>query len=45
MRSRDVTSLMRLVPGVRYEDNVEAIGDSFGTDSRMSADSGVTGTR
>ena len=31
VRSRDVTSLMRLVPGVRYEDNVEAMGDSFGT--------------
>ncbi len=31
VRSRDVTSLLRLVPGVRYEDNVEAMGDSFGT--------------
>ena len=26
-----MTSLLRLVPGVRYEDNVEAMGDSFGT--------------
>ena len=31
VRARDVTSLLRLVPGVRYEDNVEAMGDSFGT--------------
>jgi len=31
VRSRDVTALMRLVPGVRYEDSVEAMGDSFGT--------------
>ena len=31
VRSRDVTSLMRLVPGVRFEDNVEAMGESFGT--------------
>ena len=31
VRSRDVTSLMRLVPGIRFEDNVEAMGESFGT--------------
>src|SRR5688572_15183247 len=31
VKARDVTSLMRLLPGVRYEDNVEALGDSFGT--------------
>ena len=31
VRSRDVTALMRLVPGVRFEDNVEAMGESFGT--------------
>jgi hypothetical protein len=31
VKARDVTSLLRLLPGVRYEDNVEALGDSFGT--------------
>jgi carboxypeptidase family protein/TonB-dependent receptor-like protein len=31
-KARDVTSLMRLVPGVRYQDSVDALGDSFGTD-------------
>jgi Carboxypeptidase regulatory-like domain/TonB-dependent Receptor Plug Domain len=31
VKARDVTSLMRILPGVRYEDNVEALGDSFGT--------------
>jgi len=30
-KGRDVTSLMRLVPGVRYEDTVESLGESFGT--------------
>jgi hypothetical protein len=31
VKGRDVTSLMRLVPGVRYEDTVESQGESFGT--------------
>ena len=31
VRSRDVTALMRLMPGIRFEDNVEAMGESFGT--------------
>jgi hypothetical protein len=31
VKGRDVTSLMRLVPGVRYEDTVESLGESFGT--------------
>jgi hypothetical protein len=30
-KGRDVTSLMRLIPGVRYEDTVESLGESFGT--------------
>ncbi len=31
VKGRDVTSLLRLVPGVRYEDTVESLGESFGT--------------
>ena len=31
VKGRDVTTLMRLVPGVRYEDTVESLGESFGT--------------
>jgi hypothetical protein len=31
VKGRDVTSLMRLMPGVRYEDTVESLGESFGT--------------
>jgi hypothetical protein len=31
VKGRDVTSLMRLVPGVRYEDTVDSMGESFGT--------------
>jgi hypothetical protein len=31
VRSRDVTQLLRLVPGVRYEETTESLGDSFGT--------------
>jgi hypothetical protein len=31
VKGRDVTSLMRLLPGVRYEDTVESMGESFGT--------------
>lgn len=31
VKARDVTQLLRLVPGVRYEDSVDALGDSFGT--------------
>jgi hypothetical protein len=30
-KGRDVMSLLRLVPGVRYEDDIEAMGDSFGS--------------
>src|SRR5207245_4537629 len=30
-RARDVTSMMRLAPGVRYEATVESLGGSFGT--------------
>jgi hypothetical protein len=30
-KGRDVTTLMRLVPGVRYEDTVDSLGESFGT--------------
>src|SRR5262245_59841186 len=30
-KGRDVTTLMRLAPGVRYEDTVESLGESFGT--------------
>jgi hypothetical protein len=30
-RARDVVSMLRLLPGVRYEDNIEAIGEDFGT--------------
>lgn len=29
---RDVTSIMRLLPGVRYEQTVDSLGMSFGTD-------------
>jgi hypothetical protein len=29
---RDVTSIMRLLPGVRYENTVDSLGMSFGTD-------------
>jgi hypothetical protein len=31
VKGRDVTSMMRLVPGVRYEDTAESLGESFGT--------------
>src|SRR4029078_2144412 len=31
VKGRDVTSLMRLMPGVRYEDTVDSLGESFGT--------------
>jgi carboxypeptidase family protein len=30
-KGRDVMSLLRLIPGVRYESEVDAMGDSFGT--------------
>jgi Carboxypeptidase regulatory-like domain/TonB-dependent Receptor Plug Domain len=30
-KGRDVMSLLRLLPGVRYENEVDAMGDSFGT--------------
>jgi hypothetical protein len=30
-KGRDVMSLLRLLPGVKYENDVEAMGDSFGT--------------
>src|SRR6266536_1993383 len=30
-KGRDVVSLLRLLPGVHYEDDIEAIGDSFGS--------------
>src|SRR6266446_8410961 len=30
-KGRDVTTLMRLAPGVRYEDTVDSLGESFGT--------------
>ncbi len=30
-RGRDVMSLLRLLPGVRYEDDIEAMGESFGS--------------
>ena len=31
VKGRDVTTLLRLAPGVRYEDTVESLGESFGT--------------
>jgi hypothetical protein len=31
-KGRDVMSLLRLLPGVRYQNEVEAMGDSFGTE-------------
>lgn len=31
VKARDVTTLMRLLPGVRYEETTESLGDSFGT--------------
>jgi carboxypeptidase family protein/TonB-dependent receptor-like protein len=31
VKGRDVTSLLRLLPGVRYEDTVDSLGESFGT--------------
>jgi hypothetical protein len=30
-KGRDVVSLLRLLPGVRYEDDIEAMGESFGS--------------
>ncbi|MPY89165.1 MAG: TonB-dependent receptor plug domain-containing protein [Luteitalea sp.] len=30
-KGRDVMTLLRLLPGVRYEDDIEAMGDSFGS--------------
>jgi hypothetical protein len=30
-RGRDVVSLLRLLPGVRYENDIDAMGDSFGS--------------
>jgi Carboxypeptidase regulatory-like domain/TonB-dependent Receptor Plug Domain len=31
-KGRDITSLLRLVPGVSYVDDVESVGEGFGTD-------------
>jgi Carboxypeptidase regulatory-like domain/TonB-dependent Receptor Plug Domain len=31
-KGRDVTSLLRLLPGVSYVDDVESVGEGFGTD-------------
>ncbi len=31
-KGRDVTSLLRLLPGVSYIDDIEAVGEGFGTD-------------
>ncbi len=31
-KGRDITSLLRLLPGVSYIDDVESVGDGFGTD-------------
>ena len=31
-KGRDITSLLRLLPGVSYLDDVESVGDGFGTD-------------
>jgi hypothetical protein len=31
-KGRDVANLLRLLPGVRYGDDVEALGESFGTE-------------
>jgi hypothetical protein len=31
-KGRDITSLLRLVPGVSYIDDVESVGEGFGTD-------------
>jgi hypothetical protein len=31
-KGRDVSNLLRLLPGVRYGDDVEALGESFGTE-------------
>jgi hypothetical protein len=31
VKARDVTTLMRLMPGVRYEETAESLGESFGT--------------
>ena len=31
-KGRDITSLLRLIPGVSYIDDVESVGDGFGTD-------------
>ncbi|HEY3120769.1 MAG TPA: carboxypeptidase regulatory-like domain-containing protein [Vicinamibacteria bacterium] len=31
-KGRDVANLLRLLPGVRYADDVEALGESFGTE-------------
>src|SRR6188472_1451032 len=30
-RGRDVVNLLRLLPGVHYENDIEAMGDSFGS--------------
>ena len=40
---RDVTSIMRLLPGVRYENTVDSLGMSFGTSCRTSAARAATG--
>ncbi|HZM90645.1 MAG TPA: carboxypeptidase regulatory-like domain-containing protein [Blastocatellia bacterium] len=31
-KGRDITSLLRLLPGVSYIDDIEAVGEGFGTD-------------
>jgi carboxypeptidase family protein/TonB-dependent receptor-like protein len=31
-KGRDITSLLRLLPGVSYMDDIEAVGEGFGTD-------------
>src|SRR5678815_2867549 len=31
-KGRDITSLLRLLPGISYIDDIEAVGEGFGTD-------------
>ena len=42
---RDVTSLMRVLPGVRYTTPVDSMGGTFGVDVPRSAACRPTGTR
>src|SRR4051812_3607531 len=44
-KGRDVVNLLRLLPGVHYENDIDAMGDSFGSQIPNIAGSGARGIR